>query len=87
MSGLGHNSDEIDFKKIRSEFPILNKKVNNKDLVYLDSAASAQKPKAVIDALNSAYLETYSNVHRGLHWLSEQSTLNMKKCEKKLQIF
>ena len=50
MSGLGHNSDEIDFKKIRSEFPILDKKVNNKDLVYLDSAASAQKPKAVIDA-------------------------------------
>ena len=36
MSGLGHNSDEIDFKKIRSEFPILNKKVNNKDLVYLE---------------------------------------------------
>ena len=87
MSGLGHNSDEIDFKKIRSEFPILQKKVNNKDLVYLDSAASAQKPKAVIDALNSAYLETYSNVHRGLHWLSEQSTFKYEEVRKKAANF
>ena len=87
MSGLGHNSDEIDFKKIRSEFPILDKKVNNKDLVYLDSAASAQKPKAVIDALNSAYLETYSNVHRGLHWLSEQSTFKYEEVRKKAANF
>ena len=87
MSGLGHNSDEFDFKKIRSEFPILDKKVNNKDLVYLDSAASAQKPKAVIDALNSAYLETYSNVHRGLHWLSEQSTFKYEEVRKKAANF
>ena len=64
----------IDFNKIRSEFPILEKKINNSKMVYLDSAASAQKPRQVIETLNKAYLETYSNVHRGLHWLSEQST-------------
>ena len=64
----------IDFNKIRSEFPILEKEINNNKMVYLDSAASAQKPKQVIETLNKAYLETYSNVHRGLHWLSEQST-------------
>ena len=66
--------ENIDFNKIRSEFPILEKKVNNNKMVYLDSAASAQKPLKVIETLNKAYLETYSNVHRGLHWLSEQST-------------
>lgn len=64
----------IDFNEIRSEFPILEKKINNSKMVYLDSAASAQKPRQVIETLNKAYLETYSNVHRGLHWLSEQST-------------
>ena len=66
--------ENIDFNKIRSEFPILEKKINNNKMVYLDSAASAQKPMKVIETLNKAYLETYSNVHRGLHWLSEQST-------------
>ena len=63
-----------DVEKIRSDFPILSRKVHGKPLVYLDSAASAQKPKVVIDALVSAYCDTYSNVHRGLHFLSEAST-------------
>ncbi len=67
-------NQSLDFNKIRSEFPILNRKINNNPIVYLDSAASAQKPKIVMETLRSAYLETYSNVHRGLHWLSEQST-------------
>ena len=63
-----------DVEKIRSDFPILSRKIHGKPLVYLDSAASAQKPKVVIDALVSAYCDTYSNVHRGLHFLSEAST-------------
>ena len=49
----------VDFNQIRSEFPILEKKINNNKMVYLDSAASAQKPKQVIETLNKAYLETY----------------------------
>ena len=63
-----------DIEKIRSDFPILSRKIHGKPLVYLDSAASAQKPKVVIDALVLAYCDTYSNVHRGLHFLSEAST-------------
>ena len=64
----------IDVEKIRRDFPILSREVHGKPLVYLDSAASAQKPQQVIDALVSAYSDTYSNVHRGLHFLSEAST-------------
>ena len=63
-----------DISHIKSQFPIFDNKINNKDLIYLDSAASAQKPKIVLDTLHKAYTETYSNVHRGLHWLSETST-------------
>ena len=65
---------KLDIEKIRADFPILSRKVHGKPLIYLDSAASAQKPKQVIDALVSAYSDTYSNVHRGLHFLSEAST-------------
>ena len=64
----------LDSDKIRADFPILSRQVNGKPLVYLDSAASAQKPNQVMDALLSAYQDTYSNVHRGLHFLSEAST-------------
>ena len=63
-----------DVDKIRADFPILSRQVNGKPLVYLDSAASAQKPNQVIEALVAAYRDTYSNVHRGLHFLSEAST-------------
>ena len=70
--------DEIrrsfDIDAIRADFPILERSIHGKPLVYLDSAASAQKPKQVLDALMSAYQDTYSNVHRGLHFLSEAST-------------
>ena len=59
---------------IKNQFPIFDNKINNKDLIYLDSAASAQKPRVVLETLQKAYSETYSNVHRGLHWLSETST-------------
>ena len=64
----------FDADAIRREFPILSTKVHGTPLVYLDSAASAQKPQCVLDALSSAYSETYANVHRGLHYLSEAST-------------
>ena len=64
----------FDIAAIRADFPILSREVHGKLLVYLDSAASAQKPRQVTDALLSAYQDTYSNVHRGLHFLSEAST-------------
>ena len=63
-----------DVQKIRQDFPILSREVNGKPLVYLDNGASAQKPNVVIEAVNRAYTEEYSNVHRGLHTLSNIST-------------
>ena len=63
-----------DVAKIRADFPILSRQVNGKPLTYLDNGASAQKPQVVIDAVTRAYAEEYSNVHRGLHYLSNLST-------------
>lgn len=60
--------------RIRADFPILGRTVNNKPLVYLDNGASAQKPRAVIDAVTRGYAEEYANVHRGLHYLSNLAT-------------
>ena len=64
----------FDISAIRSDFPILGRKVNDRPLVYLDNGASAQKPQVVIDAVAKAYSEEYSNVHRGLHYLSNVTT-------------
>jgi cysteine desulfurase/selenocysteine lyase len=64
----------FDVDKIRADFPILSREVNGKPLVYLDNGASAQKPRAVIDAMTHAYEAEYANVHRGLHHLSMVAT-------------
>ncbi|MEM9524051.1 MAG: cysteine desulfurase [Pseudomonadota bacterium] len=63
-----------DIEKIREDFPILAREVNGKPLVYLDNGASAQKPQVVIDAVARTYAMEYSNVHRGLHYLSNLAT-------------
>ncbi len=63
-----------DVEKIRTDFPILARKVHGKPLVYLDNGASAQKPRVVIDAVTRAYEQEYANVHRGLHYLSNLAT-------------
>ncbi|MBN2630869.1 MAG: cysteine desulfurase [Rhodobacteraceae bacterium] len=63
-----------DITAIRADFPILSRQVNGKPLVYLDNGASAQKPRAVIDAVAQAYSMEYANVHRGLHYLSNLAT-------------
>ncbi len=63
-----------DVDKIRADFPALAMQVYGKPLVYLDNAASAQKPTAVLDRLNRAYTEQYANVHRGLHYLANEAT-------------
>ena len=64
----------FDAEAIRAEFPILSRQVHGKPLVYLDSAASAQKPRAVIDAMSHAMEYSYANVHRGLHTLANETT-------------
>ncbi len=63
-----------DVARIREDFPALAMQVYGKPLVYLDNAASAQKPQAVLDRLNKAYTEQYANVHRGLHYLANEAT-------------
>src|SRR5215208_44521 len=63
-----------DVARIREDFPILSMQVYGKPLVYLDNAASAQKPKAVLDRLDRAYTSEYANVHRGLHYLANAAT-------------
>src|SRR5271168_2914624 len=64
----------LDVERIRRDFPILTQTVRGKPLVFLDSAASAQKPRVVIDAMVQAMETQYANVHRGLHWMSERTT-------------
>ena len=64
----------FDIANIRADFPILGREVNGKPLVYLDSAASSQKPKAVIDAMSGAMEHSYANVHRGLHTMANETT-------------
>ncbi|MDH3667059.1 MAG: cysteine desulfurase [Paracoccaceae bacterium] len=76
-----------DVEKIRADFPILSRQVNGVDLVYLDNGASAQKPKAVIDAVTKAYSEEYANVHRGLHFLSNLATENYEAVRGKIANF
>ncbi len=67
-------TERYDVEAIRRDFPILSREVYGKPLVYLDNGASAQKPRQVLDVIQSAYADSYSNVHRGLHFLSNKST-------------
>ena len=64
----------IDVGKIRTQFPLLHQKVHGKDLVYFDNAASTQKPQVVMDALNHYYSNDNANIHRGVHYLSQEAT-------------
>lgn len=73
--------------KIRSDFPILNEKIRNKPLVYLDNAASSQKPNAVIDCISHVYRHDYANVHRGVHTLSVRSTDKFEGAREKIKDF
>jgi cysteine desulfurase / selenocysteine lyase len=68
------SNGSYDVHRIREDFPLLSMRVYGKPLVYLDNAASAQKPKAVLDRLTQAYTSEYANVHRGLHYLANAAT-------------
>ncbi|WP_293932012.1 aminotransferase class V-fold PLP-dependent enzyme [Sphingobacterium sp. UBA6645] len=77
----------LDIQKIREDFPILKRQVNGKPLIYLDNGATTQKPKLVIDAIMSYYTDMNSNVHRGVHYLSQISTDAFEVTRRKLQEF
>jgi len=77
----------FDVERVRADFPILSRDVYGKPLVYLDNAASAQKPVQVLDAIRKAYAEDYANVHRGLHYLANASTQAFEDARGKVQRF
>ena len=78
---------DFDVARIREDFPILKQQVRGKPLVYLDNAATSQKPQAVIDTLNRYYTTENSNVHRGLHYLSELATQEYEAARSKVRQF
>ncbi|KMQ71320.1 aminotransferase class V-fold PLP-dependent enzyme [Chryseobacterium koreense] len=77
----------FDLQNIRKQFPILSQKINGKDLVYLDNAATSQKPVPVLDSWQKYYTETNANVHRGIHTLSQIATEEMELSRQKVQKF
>src|SRR6202035_4544774 len=76
-----------DVDRIRQDFPILAMQVYGKPLVYLDNAASAQKPRTVLDRIERAYTSEYSNVHRGLHYLANAATEAYEGAREKVRAF
>ena len=74
MSGIDDKERALDVERLRRDFPILTQEVNGKPLVYLDNAATTQKPTAVIDSICDYYREYNSNIHRGVHTLSQKAT-------------
>ena len=77
----------FDVKKVRNDFPVLSQKVYGKPLVYFDNAATTQKPKVVIDTLKEMYSEHNSNIHRGVHYLSEKMTDRYEAARQKVQAY
>ena len=86
-TALGEVGSDFDVEKVRADFPILRQKVGGHQLVYLDSAATSQKPKAVIDAIVQYYERDNANIHRGVHHLSQRATEEFEAARKSVQIF
>ena len=82
-----NNSNDFNPQKYRLDFPILQSRMNGKNLIYLDNAATTQKPKIVIDKLSQFYLNENANIHRGIYRLSEQATIVFEKARKTIQKF
>jgi cysteine desulfurase/selenocysteine lyase len=78
---------QLDIQKIRADFPILQTQVYGKPLVYLDNAATTQKPKQVLDSIQEYYTQYNSNVHRGVHYLSQKATTAYEETRKKATAF
>jgi len=77
----------LDAEKIKSQFPILKRRINGKTLVYLDNAATSQKPQVVVDALTNYYENFNANIHRGIHTLSEEATTAYENCREAVKNF
>ena len=80
-------ASDFDIERIRADFPILTRTVNGKPLVYLDNAATTQKPNAVIRAVNKVYESTNANIHRGVHRLSVETTADYENARTQIARF
>src|SRR5256712_9151411 len=87
MRALREVPGRLDVERVREDFPVLDQEVHGKPLVYLDSAATSQKPRAVIDAIARYYLTDNANVHRGVHLLSERATEAYEAAREKVRRF
>ncbi len=80
-------SPALDAAKLRADFPIFEQRFHDKSLVYLDSAASSQKPRQVLDAMTHFYETSYANVHRGVYELGERATAGLEGAREKVRAF
>src|SRR4051812_28967717 len=87
MATIPARRSTFDVERIRQDFPILKQLVRGKPLVYLDNAATTQKPQSVIDAISNYYSTLNSNVHRGVHYLSEQATITYEGARSRVRTF
>ena len=78
---------KFDFAKVRADFPVLSRKIRGKDLLYLDSTASAQSPLPVVNAVADLYKNDYANIHRGVHYLSAQLTARYEAVREQIRDF
>src|SRR5260370_41461549 len=81
---MTQSTTEVNWQAIREDFPILHQEVHGKPLIYFDSAATSQKPRAVLDALRNYYEHENANVHRGLHVLSSRATEAYEKSRQRV---
>jgi cysteine desulfurase/selenocysteine lyase len=86
-STVANQAVGLDVRRIREDFPALRLTINGRALVYLDNAATAQKPQGVLDALKKFYELECANVHRGLHWMSEEATRDYEGSREKVRQF
>jgi cysteine desulfurase/selenocysteine lyase len=87
LAASSRQATAFDVQRVRQDFPILKQRVHGKPLVYLDNAATTQKPQAVIDAMVRTYAEENANIHRGVHLLSERATKGYEDAREKVQNF
>jgi len=81
------NDGELDVTAVRADFPIFDGPVNDRDLIYLDSSGTSQKPRQVLEAMDAFYIEANANVHRGAYYLSDQASRRMEKARTKVARF
>src|SRR6478672_7208902 len=87
MQALAGSQSQVDWTRVRADFPILSRTVHGKPLVFLDSTATSQKPQAVLDAMDDYYRTTNANIHRGVYELSEVATDRYEKARARIARF